>query len=142
MERAVYDVHRGGEVERAGQLRGNARGVRGRRRSVLADGDIQRLRLDVLVHKVHRRIDDAGGERRVDRGMDQRGGDQPLEFAEELLCARRRQIEGEEFDRDRAAMRRIVRAKNRSQRSRADLMKNLKRSERGRKPGANSFRAQ
>jgi len=58
------------------------------------------------------------------------------------MHALRRQIEREQFDGDQAIALGIVRAEQRPQGPRADLMKNTKRTERvrGRRPG--SFRVQ
>ena len=64
------------------------------------------------------------------------------QFADELVDVVRREIEREELDGHRPIARRVVRAKHRSPRPRTDLMKNTKRSERGRKPSVSSFRAQ
>src|SRR6185295_13612688 len=98
--------------------------------------------VDEVVDQVGRRVDDAGRQRAVQRGMIERGGDQPLELADELMHALRRQIEREQLDGDRDVARRIMGAKHRSQRPGTNLMKNTKRSERNREPGTGSFRVQ
>ena len=67
---------------------------------------------------------------------------QTLELGAELVHAFGRQIEREEFDRDKPLTLRVVRAIHRSEGSRADLMKNTKRSERVRRRSAGSFRVQ
>ena len=51
MQRAVRDVDRRGEIERAGQLRGDAQRVAGRRRTVFANGDVERVGGDVVLRE-------------------------------------------------------------------------------------------
>ena len=74
--------------------------------------------------------------------MRQIGGDQALEFGDELMRPLRREIEFEEFHRDEPLARRIVGAKHRPQRARPDLMKNAKRSEGVRRGSASSVSVQ
>ena len=142
MQRAVRDLDRRGEVERAGQLRRDAQRVAGRRRPVLADGEVERVGGDVILGEKRGDAADAGGERRHQRRVRQIGGDQPLEFGDELMPALRRQVEFEQLDGDEPLARRIVRAKHRSQGSRTNLMKNSKRSEGVRRRSASSVSVQ
>ena len=142
VQRAVRHVDGGGEVEPAGKLRRDAQRVGRGRGTVFAHCLIERVRLVELVNQIRGRPGGAGGDRRGERRVIERGLDQPLELRDELPHVLRREIEREEFDGDGAIARLVVRAKHRSPRPRPNLMKNAKRSERGRKPGANSFRAQ
>ena len=61
--------------------------------------------------------------------MRQPGGDQPLEFGDELMDALGRQIESKEFDGHETIMVRIERPKHRSQCAGANLMENPERTE-------------
>ena len=83
-----------GEVERAGQLRGDAQRVGRRRRPVLADHEVERIGGDVLLGEI-------GGRRRECRrasgaasaGCVKIGGDEPIELGDQLMHALGRQIE-------------------------------------------------
>ena len=68
MQRAVHDVDRRGEVERAGQLRRDPQRVGRRRRAVLADDEVERVGGDVILREIRGDAVDAGRERRGDAG--------------------------------------------------------------------------
>ena len=74
--------------------------------------------------------------------MRETGGNQTVEFRDELMRPLRREIEFEEFHRDESLACRIVGAKHRPQRARPDLMKNAKRSEGVRRGSASSVSVQ
>ena len=66
----------------------------------------------------------------------------PFECGNQLMHALRRQVKGEQLDRDEVFAFRIVSAKDRSQRPGADLMKHTKWTERIGWHGAGSFSGQ
>jgi len=70
------------------------------------------------------------------------GRDQLLEFGDQAVCALRRKIQTEPFYRDEFLLLRIVRAKNGTERTRADLVENAKRTEGVRRWSAGSVRVQ
>ena len=142
MQRAVRDVDRRGEVERAGELSRDAQRVGRGRRPVLADREVERVGGHVILDEKRGDAADAGGERRRQRRVRQLGGDEALEPGHELMPALGRQVECEQLDGHQPLARRIVRAKHRPQRPRTNLMKNSKRSERVRRRSASSFGVQ
>jgi hypothetical protein len=73
--------------------------------------------------------------------MRQFGRDQTLELGHQLVQPLRRHIEPQDFDRDQPSSIGVVGAKDRTERSGTDLMKDPERSERVRR-GAGSFRMQ
>jgi hypothetical protein len=129
MQRAVEGLNRRREIKRAGQLSGDPQRVADRCRPVFPDGEVQRIGGHIVLDQIRRDSADASRERRHQRRMGQLCGDETLELGYELVGALRRKVEFEEFDRDQALSRRIVSTIDRPQRSRADLMKNSKRSE-------------
>ena len=100
MQRAVIDVDRRGEVERAGQLRGDAQRLGRRRRPVSRTRcrAIRRRRSPGRDRRSRPRCRSASGA--AIAGMRQLGGDQPLELGDELMDALGRQIESKQLDRD------------------------------------------
>ena len=123
MQDAMFDVDPGGSVEGAGQLRGHPQRVGDRRRSV-SKRDVERLGGDVILGQIRGHTVDSGGHG-LDNGRPrQTGGDQTLEFGNELMDALGRQVELKEFDGHEALAVRIERAKHGSQRAGANLMEN------------------
>jgi len=74
--------------------------------------------------------------------MLQFGADQLLEFADELMNAFRRKVDPEDFYRNESIAIGIIRTKDRSQSTIADLMEHAKRTEGVGRRGAGSFRVQ
>ena len=142
MQRAVADVHNRCEVERGRELCGHAEHVHRRRRAVFSDREVERLGGHVILREERRHAGDAGRQRQRQRGMRELGRDQPLERRDELMNFFRRQVEGEELDRNEPLALRVIRTEHRPQRPRTDLMKNTKRSERVWWRSAGRFRVQ
>src|SRR5262249_3178090 len=67
---------------------------------------------------------------------------EPFEFGNELMDALGRKVEPKPFDRDETILVRIVRAKHRSKRASANLMKNPKRTKGVWRRCTRSFRVQ
>ena len=142
MKGAVIHAGRGREVERAGQLRGDAQRVGRRRRTVLANREIERLTSDELVREIRGRAAAAGGERRGNRGMCQVRRDELLESTNEPVETVGCELDGEELDGNEPLALCVITAKRRAEGSCTDLMKNTERSERVRGRSAGSFRVQ
>jgi hypothetical protein len=142
MQRPVDDADDGGEVERAGELRDDAKRLAGRRRPVLANDSIERIGGDEILGQKGRCLHDARGERRGDRGVGQIGGNEALQAGDELVDALGRQVETEQLYRNELVLLGIVGSKDRAERTRANLMKNAERTERVRRRGTGSFRVQ
>ena len=142
MERAVFSVAVGREVEALGQLASHAKRVDERQRTVLAHHDVERVGGDVILREIRDDAVDAGRDGRGDPGMSKSGFDQALELADELMHPLRRQVEAEDFDRHQAIALRLVRAKHRPQSTGTDLMKYSKWTESVWRSGAGNFRVQ
>jgi len=106
----------------------DAKRISGRGGAVLTDGGVERIGRHVLHRQVGMVVVHAGGDRRGDRRMRQRGVDEPLELGHELMHAFGRQVEREQLDGDEAFGLLIERTEHRSERSRTNLMKNSKRT--------------
>ena len=119
----MFDVDGRCGVERAGELRRHAQRIGDRRRSV-PERDIERLADNVVLREIGAHALDAGGPWPDDRGMRHRGGDQPLEFSNELMHALGRQVESKEFDGDEPVAIRIECPKHRPQSAGANLVEN------------------
>ena len=100
MENAVIDSDGRREVERAGQLRGQAERVGGPHRSVLSDRDVERLGDDVVLRKIRGHAVYPGRDRCHNRRMRQRGRNQPFEFSDQLVNALGREVELKQLDGD------------------------------------------
>jgi hypothetical protein len=74
--------------------------------------------------------------------MRQLGADEAIEIRDELMHQLRRQIDREQFDRDRTIALGIVRTKHRTQRAGANLMNDAKWTERFRSHRSGRFRVQ
>ena len=129
VQRAVRDLRGRRDVERARQLRRHPQRAAGRRRSVFANGQVERVGGDVILGEKGGDAADAGGKGRHQGRVREPGGDQLLEFGDQLVRAFRREVEFEQLDGDEPLACRIVRAKHRSQGSCTNLMKNSKPSE-------------
>jgi len=136
------DMRHGGEIEGAGNLRGDPQGVGHRRGPVQAQGNVERLGFDEFFDEVRRVAEDAGRERPRDRGMRQLGADETVEIRDELVHELRREIDREQFDRDRTIVLGIVATKHGTQRAGANLMNDAEWTERFRSHRSGRFRAQ
>ena len=125
----MQDAGRGGEVERPGELGDDGERVGERRRAVLAKRGVERFGRDVGLREPRGRALDAGGDGRRDRGMIEAAGGEVGQGGGELGGAFGDEIEAERLDGDEAAFESVVRAKNRAQRSGADLVQHAERSE-------------
>jgi hypothetical protein len=85
---------------------------------------------------------DTGGARRGDDGMLQLRADQLLELGDELVNAFWRKVDPENFDRDETIAIGIIRTKDWSQSTIADLVEHAKWTEGVRRREAGSFRVQ
>ena len=130
------------KVERRGDFPRNSDGLRGRRGTVLAGQDVQRVGRDKILGEKGRDVADAGLERRGNTGMRQVGVDQRLQFGNELMNELRRKVKLEELDRNQPIVFGVIRAKNRSECPCANLVKNAKWAECFRVSGARGFRVQ
>ena len=108
----MRDVGGRGEVERAGELRGDAQRVADRSRSIFANDAVERIGGDVILNEEGGHAADAGRERHGQGRMGELGRDQTLEFSDELMTTFRRQIEFEQFDGDEAFAGRVIRTKD------------------------------
>ena len=113
-----------------------------RRGTVIAHHDVERVGGDEVLGEIGGVAGDAGRQRRGDAGVRQLGGDQPLELGDELMHALGRQIESEQLDGDETIVLGFIGAKHRTQRARADLMKNAKWTERVGRRSTGSVRVQ
>lgn len=103
---------------------------------------VDRVGGDKIVREVRRGVDDPGGQGRGNRRVREVGRDQLLEFGDEPVRSIRRKIQTEPLYRDELVLLRIVRAKNRTERARADLMENAKWTEGIRRRSTGSVRVQ
>ena len=103
---------------------------------------VDRVGRDKILRKVRRGADDAGSDRCDDRRVGKVRRDQVLELSHEPVRTLRREIEAEPFHRDELVLIGVVGAKDRAQGTRADLMKNAKRTEGVGRRNAGSVRGQ
>jgi hypothetical protein len=144
MKPAVENTDDRGEVEGAGDLCGDANGIGGGGRPVIAEHDIERLGGDELLREVGRRACNTGSQGRRDRRVRQIGGDQRLEFADEPMREIWRQVQVKHFHRDGPVVpvfAGLGRTKHRTERSSANLMEHPKSTE-GVRRGSASFPVQ
>src|SRR6185436_65358 len=132
----------GGQIQRAGQLRGYANGISRRRGLLIADDHVERIGGHEVHRQVRRHIGDAGRERRGNPGVRQVGGDQSLELGDQLVSALGRKIDTKNFDGNEPILFRLVGAKDRAKSTGADLVKHAKRSESVGRRSAGSVRVQ
>ena len=132
MKRTVRDPCRPGEIDRPGKLRDKREHLFDRGGGVVAHRHIERLGRDVLFGAVGGGAFDAGRDRFNDRGVKEPRVGRAGELVRKRLCLFRGDIESEHLDRDQPVARRLVRAKDGTERSHADLMQHPKGAERRR----------
>ena len=109
---------------------------------MIPDHHVERIgRHEVLGEICHDAVG-PGRDRRGDGRVSQIDDDQSLEMSDELMHAIRRQIQTEHLDRDQTIAVGIEATKDRTERTRADLMQDAERSERVGGCGACGFRMQ
>src|SRR5215470_15140002 len=140
MQRAVENLTFRRVVERFGQVACDTQRTGNRRGPMLAHDDVERIgRGEALREKRVVGAVDAGRARSGNYWMLQLGGYQLLEFGHELMNAFGRKIDAEDFYGDESIAIGIIRTKDRSQSTIADLVEHAKRTE-GVGRGAGSFR--
>lgn len=142
VQRAVDDLRVRRRIEGAGEVSRNPHRLGRRRRPVLPYDDVDRVGGDKIVREVRRGVDNPGGQGRGDRRVPQIGRDQLLEFGDQTVRPLGRKIQTEPFYRDEFLLLRIVRAKNGTERTRADLMENAKWTEGVRRCSTGGVRVQ
>lgn len=106
---------------------------------MLADDGVERIGGHEVLREIRRGLDDTGGDRGGDGRVCEIGGDQALQFRNELVYALRGQVQAKQLDCDELVLLGIVRTKDLAERARANLMKYAERTERVRRRGAGSF---
>lgn len=129
MQCAVVDVRNRREIQRAGELDGNAKRIRRGRGPILANREIERLGSDIILGKIGGDARESSRQRNRDGGMVQFGGNELFELGNKLVNALRRQIQPEQLDRNQTLSPRVISAKYRPKRACTNLMENPKRSE-------------
>ena len=104
--------------------------------------DVHRVGGHEILRQVRRDARDARGDGRSNRGVREIRVDQRLKFGNQLVNALGSQIKLEQLDGHQLVFVGVVGAKNRAERSCADLMKNTKRTEGFGLRDAGSFRGQ
>ena len=140
MQDTVFDARLGGGVEGASQLPGELKGVN--RQEALSSRDVEGFGGDIILGEIGGHAHHPGRDRRHDRRVGRLDGDQPLELGDEPMDSLGRQIETKQLDRNETIVVRIVRTKDGSSDSGANLMKNPEGTEGVWRPGAGSVRVQ
>jgi hypothetical protein len=122
-------------------LRGDAQRIGSRRRAA-SEREVQRFGDDVVLGQISVHTLDASAHRRYHGRVRHPGGDQPLEFCDELMDPFGRKIEPEQFDGYETIVVRIERSKHGSQCAGANLMENPEWTEGFWRRGTRSVRVQ
>jgi hypothetical protein len=109
---------------------------------MLAKVRVERLGGDEVLREIGGDAGDAGGNGRDDRRMGQVGSNELFQLRHEAVDAVRREIQPEEFDRDKPILFGLVRPKDGAERTRSDLMQNPEWTECVRRRSAGGFRVQ
>jgi hypothetical protein len=142
MQRAVDDLDGGGRVDGARELGGDARCVGGARGTRIPDDDVQGLSGDEVLGEVRRDARQPRGQRRGETRVREIERDQLFQIRDELMHPLGRQVETEPLHRDEAILFRLIRAKNGTESTSADLMEDTKRPESVGRRSAGSVRVQ
>ncbi len=131
VQRAVKQAGRRGRIEPGGHMGDETDRISRRRRTVLADGGVQRFAGHVLLGQVRDRVFDAGGDDARHRRRLHLDEAEPIQDGRQLRRLFRRQIDGEDLDGDQAIALGIVRAKHRPQDASTNLMEEPESTKRG-----------
>jgi len=115
MERTVADVRGCGKVERSSKLGADAQRVGRQRWALVTNDDVERVLRHIVVREKRFAAFDAGGDRRGDAWMSERGRNPMLERGDELMHALGGQAKTEDFDGNEAIPIGFVRTKHRAQ---------------------------
>jgi hypothetical protein len=126
MQGAVHDARLDREIEGGSQLGDHAHDVGRRDRCVPARGQVAGIGCHEIECQIGRRVGEAGRDWRGNRRMRKVGVDQRLELGNEALGPLALQIELEQLDRDKPVLVGVVRTEYRTERARADLVKDAK----------------
>ena len=130
VERAMPDSGGARKVNCAGELRQKWQRLVERSRRVVTNGDIERLRGDVLFRSVRERPLDSCGDRLDDGGVKETGVGGARQLVGKRLCLLGSDIEAENLDGDQAIPYRLVGAEDGSESANTDLMQDPERAER------------
>ena len=142
MQGAVRDVKSRRKIQGARQLGRDAKNLRSRRSSALAQKGVERIGGDEVLCQVCRGASDAGGKWNGDARVREIRRDEPIELSHQLMHALGRYVEPKHLHGDEPILVGFVRTKHWTERPCPNLMKNTKRTKRVGRRSSGSFRVQ